>query len=87
MSIPGTLQVAQRIINAENGFVQLIMEKGFTKTEAEKAMLALLKLKAAKLDPVMGRITMKHGAYWEGDVLRNAVKYFDDNPKKFKIKK
>lgn len=83
----GTYQIAQRIINAEKGFTQLIMEKGFTKDEAGKVMLTLLKLKMAKLDPVMGRITMKHGAYWDNEVFRNAIKYFDDNPKKFKIKK
>lgn len=73
--IKGTRAIAQRIVNAENDFVQLIMEKGFTREEANKAMRTMLKLKVAKLDPVGGRISMKHGAFWESDVLRNAVNY------------
>lgn len=65
--------VAQRIVNAENDFVQCIMEKGFTKEQATNAMRTLLKVKAAKLDPVVGRISMKHGMYWDLDILRNAA--------------
>lgn len=73
--IKGTRAIAERIVNAENTFVQLIMEKGFTREEANKAMRTMLKLKVAKLDPVGGCITMKHGAFWEADVLRNAVNH------------
>ena len=71
----GFQDMAQRIVNAENNFVEVIMNKGFTKPEAEKAMATMLKLKVAKMDAVGGRITVKHGAYLEEDVIRNAVEY------------
>lgn len=65
--------LAQRIANAEAGFVQVVMEKGFTHEEATKAMHTMLKLKVAKLDVRIGRITVKHGAFLEPAVIRNAV--------------
>jgi hypothetical protein len=71
----GNLHTAQRIVNAENAFIEIIMEKGFTKEEATKAMNTMLKLKLAKMDAVIGRISVKHGAYLEVDVIRNAVEY------------
>lgn len=73
--IPGTKAIAARIVNAERGFVETIMRQGFTETEATKAMRTMLKLKVAKLDPIIGRISVKHGAYLEPDALRNAVNY------------
>jgi len=69
----GTRQVAERMVNAQKAFVQLVMEKGFTRKQAEKIMTVYLKNKIAKLDAAMGRITVKHGAFWELDVLRNAA--------------
>jgi predicted TIM-barrel enzyme len=74
-TIPGTKAVATRIVNAEENFVQIIIEKGFTKDEAFKAMRTMLKLKVAKLDAIIGRITVKHGAYLEASSIRNAVNY------------
>jgi type IV pilus biogenesis protein CpaD/CtpE len=71
----GFRAVAQRIVNAENGFVQILMEKGFTRDEAAKAMRTMLKLKVAKMDAVNGRISVKHGAYLESAAIRNAVNY------------
>lgn len=71
--IPGTQAVAQRIAIAHADFEQLIMEKGFTRDEARKAAATLLRVKAAKLDPVIGRIDMRHGAFWDAAVLRNAA--------------
>lgn len=73
--LPGTWQVAQRMVNAENNFLQLVMEKGFSREEAIKIMQTYLKLKVAKLDAVNGVISLKHGAYWESDTLRNALNY------------
>lgn len=73
--IPGTRSVAQRIVNAEKSFIQLVMEKGFSRAEATKIMQTYLKLKVAKLDPVGGVIRVQHGAFWELEPLRNALKY------------
>lgn len=66
-------QIAQRIVNAEEGFIEIIQEKGFTRDEAIKFMQAVLRLKLAKLDPVLGRINVKHGALLESKVIRGFV--------------
>lgn len=73
--IPGTRAMAQRIINAESNFVETLMRQGFTREEGEKAMRVMLRLKVAKLDAVLGRISVKHGAFLEPDAIRNAVNY------------
>ena len=72
-AIPGTRSVAQRMVNAEESFIQIIREKGFSREEAIKAMGTMLRLKVAKLDPVNGRIDVKHGAFLDAAAIRNAV--------------
>ena len=73
--ITGTKAVAQRIVNAQNGFIAILMAKGFNEADATKAMKTMLKLKVAKLDAVSGVINVKHGAFLEADVIKNAVDY------------
>lgn len=74
-SIPGTRAVAARIVNAEREFVRLIMERGFTREEAEKAMRTMLRLRVAKLDPIGGTIRVTHGAFLDPPAIRKAVNY------------
>lgn len=74
-TIPGMRAVAQRIANAENDFVDVIMERGFTREQAVRAMHNLRKFKMAKLDPVLGRISVTHGSFLEVDVLQAAADY------------
>lgn len=45
-------------------------EKGFTRDQAQTAMRIMLRLKVAKLDIVSGRISVKHRAFLESDVIR-----------------
>jgi hypothetical protein len=72
----GNRATAQRIVNAENSFVETLMRCGqVERADAEKAMRVMLKLKVAKLDPIIGVINVKHGVYLEPDVIRNAVNY------------
>lgn len=72
----GTEQIARRIINAENAFIETIMNiAGCNKAEAKKVMRLYLKERLAKCDAVIGRITVKHGAYLEADVIRRAIDY------------
>jgi hypothetical protein len=71
--VNGTRQIAQRIVNAEEGFIQIIRDKGFTRDEAIKVMETMLRLKLAKLDPVMGCVNVKHGALLESEVIRGIV--------------
>lgn len=65
--------IAQRVKNAHEDFAAVIEAKGFTAADAEKIVGVLLRLKAAKLDANLGRISVVHGMYLEADVLRNAL--------------
>ena len=70
----GTKQIAQRIVNAENNFIDTLMTLGdVSRADATKAMRAMLRLKVAKLDAVSGRINVKHGAYLDREVIQRAV--------------
>jgi phage-related protein (TIGR01555 family) len=73
----GNRNTAHRIVTAENNFRETLMRSapGITEAEAEKAMRTMLKLKVAKLDPIIGRIDVKHGAFLEPEAIRNAVAY------------
>jgi hypothetical protein len=72
--IRGTKSIAQRIVNAENAFIEVLVNLGsVTKAEAVRAMHTMLKLKVAKMDAVSGEIRVKHGAYLEADVIRRAA--------------
>ena len=66
--------IAQRIVNAENAFITSVVEiAGCTEAQAAKVMNLYLKNKIAKLDPVIGRVSVKHGAFLERDVILRAV--------------
>ena len=65
--------MAQRIENARKGFVEVLVERGLSAEDAERAMSTMLRLKVAKLDVHLGRINVSHGIYLELDVLRNAA--------------
>ncbi len=72
-TIPGTKAIAERIVNAEINFVKTLMELGgISKEDAVKASATLRKAKATKLDAIIGRITVIHGAYLDRDVIRRA---------------
>ena len=70
----GYKDIAQRIVNAENNFSETIQNIGGCSPEvADKVTAYYLKHKIAKLDAVIGRITVKHGVYLEADVVANAI--------------
>jgi hypothetical protein len=66
--------IAQRIVNAELHMVGLLMELAdISKADAQKAFVTLRKAKALKLDAVIGRYMVKHGAFLNPDAIRRAV--------------
>lgn len=67
--------IAQRIVNAENSFLDVLMTKGFSQSDSIKAMRTMLKLKVAKLDAVSGTIRVKHGAFLDNSAIQNAVDF------------
>lgn len=70
----GNRNTATRIANAENDFVDyLVNAASISAKEARKVMAFYLKKKFAKLDAVGGRISVKHGAFLDRDVILRAV--------------
>ncbi len=66
--------MAQRLVNAENSFIECVRrDTGFTQEQAEKVLAFYVKHKLMKLDAVDGRFYVKHGAYLDSDVLRRAL--------------
>jgi hypothetical protein len=71
--LPGTRPVAQRIVNAENRFIEFAMGKGFSKEQAEHILKVYRKEKAIKIDAVGGQFTFTHGDFGEKDVMKRAL--------------
>lgn len=71
----GNKATALRIINAENDFAASLQTiAGISEEQAFKVMRFYLgKCKAAKLDAVIGKISVKHGAFLDRDVILRAV--------------
>lgn len=73
-TIPGTKAIAERIVNAHLAFIKTIMTFGnISKADAVKVKDFYLKNKIAKLDPIIGRISVKHGAFLEAEIINRAV--------------
>ncbi len=54
--------MAQRLVNAENSFIECVRrDTGFTQEQAEKVLAFYVKHKLMKLDAVDGRFYVKHG--------------------------
>ena len=63
-----------RIVNAETSFISDVIEQfGFTQEQATKILAVYKKYKIAKVDPVMGRVNIKHGAYWDKEPMSKAL--------------
>jgi len=66
--------MAQRLVNAENRFVDYAMEHGsLTRPQALAALKVFQKARVIKLDAVSGMFHVKHGQFLEPDVLRRAA--------------
>lgn len=71
--LPGTRPVAQRIVNAENRFIEFAMEKGFSRSQAEHILKVYRKEKAIRIDPIGGQFSFMHGGFAEKDVMERAL--------------
>lgn len=66
--------IAQRMVNAENGFIECVCNAiACEAPEARKVLAIYRRLRIVKLDAGIGRYTVAHGIYWEPDSLRNAL--------------
>ena len=67
--------MAQRLVNAENSFIECVRrDTGFTQAQAETVMAYFIKHKLMKLNANDGQFYVKHGAFLERDVLTRALK-------------
>jgi len=70
----GFKDIAQRIDNAMVGFVESIERLGgLNADDAQVVANFYLKSKLAKMDAVIGRISVKHGAYLDKPILVKAL--------------
>jgi hypothetical protein len=75
--------VSIRLNNAENKFVDSVMEQfGKSKQEAEIILSVFKKKKAIKIDPVLGKFSLTHGALWDKQVMDTALDLAKEKPKK-----
>lgn len=74
MSAEHLQQIAQRIANAEANLTATLVEMGgISEGEAMRVATFYKKEKLVRLDLTNQRYTVKHGGYWERDVIRRAV--------------
>ncbi len=63
-------------LNATDCFLRDVMEQfNASKHDAEKVLRVFKKVKAIKFDSIAGGYTLTHGAYWEPDVIQNAIEW------------
>lgn len=66
--------IATRIENADKDFAEIIANiSGCDMATARKVTAFYLKNKLAKRDAVIGRVTVKHGAYLDKRAIENAI--------------
>jgi hypothetical protein len=70
----GYKAVAQRMVNAEERFIEFAIESaGLTRTGAVKALQVMRKAKVVKIDAIAGQFTFSHGAFAEASILHKAA--------------
>ena len=68
--------VAQRMVIAENNFIVSIQKfSGCSQSAAAHVLAVYRKLNVVKMDAVNGVINVKHGAYFEKEVIENAINF------------
>lgn len=68
------MNMAQRTVNAENSFVENIMQRVDCSADDARKVLALyLKLKIAKFDLNSNSVKIKHGGFFDVPVILRAL--------------
>lgn len=66
--------MAQRMVTAETEFLAQLERAGdLTAEEARKVFAVYRKAKVLKNEYAVSRISVKHGAFWDRAVIRNAL--------------
>jgi hypothetical protein len=73
-TIPGTRDIAQRLVNGENDFLEVLMERGgISREDAIKVLDHYRRVKVVKREGLGGRITVKHGEFLDKEVILRAL--------------
>lgn len=68
------MNMAIRIENAARAFKDnLVSQFGLSNSQAEKVLGVFIRIKAIKLDAIGGVYRLKHGAFWDKDVIQRAI--------------
>jgi hypothetical protein len=66
--------MAIREMNAGNNFITSLVEQfDLSPDQAEKVLTVFIKVKAVKLNRTMGKFELRHGAFWEKEVIERAL--------------
>ena len=77
ISESATKAIAQRLANGEAAFIEAIMEQfGKSREEAVKILNVFRANKVVKQAVGTGQIQLVHGAYWDAQVMDNALNEF-----------
>ncbi len=80
---PGLQAVAQRQVNAQNRFIESVVEQfGLTEKEAGRAWDYFVENKLLKVDAVGGQYTLTNGDFWDADAIRMAARKGGRNAEK-----
>lgn len=75
-TIPGTRSIGERLARGELAFLVTLRELGgIDSDEAVKVAALYRKNRITKMDAGIGRVSVKHGAFLDRDVIRRAAGY------------
>lgn len=73
-TIPGTRDLGRRLADCEVNFADRVaLAIGGTREDGFKVLRVYIKAKAVKRDLTNRTFTVKHGAFWDVEVLRRAL--------------
>lgn len=73
-TMPGTKAIAQRMVNADQSFIDSVIEQfGFSREDAVKILNKYKDLKVVSTDVVGGQFNLKDGRFWDKEVMENAI--------------
>ena len=67
-------RIVENEIQCNENFIAAVMELGLSYVEAEMVFKYYRKVKVIKIDRINERWTVKHSAFWNREVILNALK-------------
>lgn len=72
--VSGVSDMVARCGDAWENFIDSLMEQfRLSRPQAEHVLTLFIRVKAVKLDPIMGRYNLTHGGFWDKPVIKRAL--------------